>query len=138
MGGRKSSCPLQAQDSVYLAAGPVYRDCAVDRKAEPTAHPRPAFTPNPAQSCYSAEVEFVVDATGVPEPGTAHVVRSNSRDFAEALTAVVPQLRFQPAMRDGIAVRQIVEFMQMAATGSAVTPLGSSLPPPVVPLPPHC
>jgi hypothetical protein len=65
---QKSRCALRATDSLYLSAGPVYRDCAVDRKARiktrPTLIP-PATIPD--KQCVSAEFEFVVDTVGWPD-----------------------------------------------------------------------
>jgi len=138
-GGRRSSCPLRAQDSVYLAAGPVYRDCAVDRKAEVETNLHPDFRPFPGQSCYDAEVEFVVGPTGAPEVPTARLVRSNSREYGDAVSALVPRLKFRPAMRDGVAVRQIVEFKQVMQAVVVAVPMGSAPPSrPPAPLPPSC
>jgi len=112
-GGRRSSCPLRAQDSVYLAAGPVYRDCAVDRQAHVVRQPRTDFQPTPGQLCYEADFEFVVDANGKPEPGTSRLVRTNSREYSDAVAGIVPRLEFRPATRDGSAVRQIVTYKQV-------------------------
>jgi len=138
-GGRRSSCPLQAQDSVYLAAGPVYRDCAVDRKAEVVADLQPDFRPSPGQLCYNAEVEFVVDPRGLPEVATAHVVRANNLEFADAVRTLVPRLKFHPAMRDGGAVRQIVTWKKVIQGMTTVAPRGNAPPsPPSAPLHPSC
>jgi hypothetical protein len=138
-GGRHSSCPLRAQDSVYLAAGPVYRDCAVDRKAEVETNLHPDFRPFPGQSCYYAEVEFVVGPTGIPEVPTAHVVRSNNHEYGDALSALVPRLKFRPAIRDGATVRQIVDFKQVMQSVVVAVPMGSAPPSrPPAPLPPSC
>jgi len=76
---RGSSCTAEPRDSVYRASGVVYRDCAVDRTARlASTAVRPNFVPNTAggQTCYTAEVEFVVDETGHPDgprdPGASH------------------------------------------------------------------
>jgi hypothetical protein len=37
-------------------------------------------------------------------------MRSTSNEFAEAVTNLVPGLRYRPARKDGIAVRQLVTF----------------------------
>jgi hypothetical protein len=138
-GGRHSSCPLPAQDSVYLAAGPVYRDCAVDRKAEVVADLRPDFRPSPGQLCYDAEVEFVVDPRGLPEVATARLIHSNNLEFADAVRALVPRLKFRPAVRDGSAVRQIVTLKKVVQGITMMAPIGSTPPSsPSAPLHPSC
>src|SRR4051812_21743223 len=69
----RTSCGLVGRDSVFALAGPVYHDCAVDRKARlVSTGVHPDFRPT-ARGCYSAEVEFVVDAAGRPEVGTARL-----------------------------------------------------------------
>lgn len=109
----RQRCALQAQDSVYLASGPVYRDCAVDVPARPLGA-RPAVNYQPTvdrtatRQCYEAEVEFVVDAQGVPETRTARITRATEPRLGEALLASIAQWRFQPAQKDGAAVRMIV------------------------------
>ncbi len=137
-GGRAGhpSCQLAQPDSVYLAGGPVYRDCAVDRRARllsedvmPDFHPTSEFS---SRQCYSAVIQFVVDTTGVPESQTVRVVRSNDQSFADALIRTVPRLRYEPASKDQRPVRQIVQFGQAAAlvaVPAGQVPRASRLPP---------
>lgn len=51
-------------------------------------------------------VSVVVDTLGVPEPETAVVMSGSNVDALEALPATLRALRFTPATRGGIAVRQ--------------------------------
>src|SRR6476620_160412 len=78
-GPRGASCPLTQQESAFLGRGPVYRDCAVDKKArlvQQTA--RVDYRPTrPGNACYSADVELVVDTLGKPEISTVRIVRAN-------------------------------------------------------------
>jgi hypothetical protein len=132
-GGRaeRSKCPLSSRDSTYLARGPVYRDCAVDEKARLTTtnlHPDFQPTGRPESGCLSAEVEFVVDSTGVPEVETARLVRSNSSSFGDAVLAMVRSLRYEPAKIAGARVRQIVSDRRTAVVGNVVVPQGSAPP----------
>ena len=53
-------------------------------------------------------VSVVVDTLGVPEPETAVVMSGSNVDALEALPATLRALRFAPATRGGIAVRQRV------------------------------
>ena len=116
----QARCVLTHADSAYLASAPVYRDCAVDRRARLlTTAVRPEFSPSsrPAggTACYSAQIEFVVDSAGVPELATARVVRTNNPSFADAVLATVPGWRYLPALKNGIPVRQIVRENQSMA-----------------------
>ena len=136
-------CALAAADTVYLATGPVYRDCAVDvrariigQRAAPTDY-RPTATPARGDRCIVAEVQFVVDPQGVPEAGTARVVRADDPGLGEAVLRVLPQWRYSPAQKDGSAVRQIVRERSAIAIAFTVVRVsgsgGGTLPPPPPP-----
>ena len=117
---RQASCALAPADSTYLVRGPVYRDCAVDRRARLlTTDVRLEFEPPgpPAEgtACYRAQIEFVVDSAGVPESETANIVRTNDPAFANAVLATLPRWRYQPARKNGVAVRQVVRENQSMA-----------------------
>lgn len=132
-----SRCPLEAKDSVFLAGGPVYRDCAVDRKAEPIADVHPEFRADPTTRCYSAEIEFVVNKNGLPEEETARILHATDRRFAEAVYQTIPRLRYHPALRGGAPVRQIVDFKSAMQSVLVAVPAGSAPPtrPPMSPPP---
>lgn len=129
---RSTSCELASEDSVYLSAGPVFRNCAVDERARPMPStgrldfepPRPPIVPRPGnRQCFSVELQFVVDTLGVPETRTVRVIRTNYLPMAEAVQAAVKDWRYQPARRDGAAVRQIVrERRELAVAVVAVSP----------------
>jgi len=130
--GTGDSCALRSRDSTYAVAGPVYRDCAVDRQAKQTnTDLRPDWRPSaaaPRNGCYFAELEFVVDAAGKPERGTASIVRTNDPTFADAWLATVPSWRFEPAVRGGTPVRQIVDSRKTVMTSVVVVPAGAPVP----------
>ena len=134
-GTRRAGCGLRPSDSVYAATGPVYRDCAVDSKASLlVTNPRIDFQPpRAATACYSAEVEFVVDANGAPEMQTARIVRSTDQSFGQAVLTAVSGWRYKPAEREGHRVRQIVEDRRMAQ--SMVVAVRAGSPPPSGPPP---
>ena len=134
---RASRCPLEAKDSVFLAGGPVYRDCAVDRKVEAIGTVHPEFRPDPATRCYSAEIEFVVNQKGLPEEETARIIHATDRQFAEAVYQTIPRLHFHPAQLDGAPVRQIVDFKSAMQSVLVAAPAGSAPPmePPMTPPP---
>lgn len=139
-GGASRDCVLAAADSVLLEAGPVYRDCAVDRAARVLSRPlgsMSAFRP-PPNSCMTAEVQFVVGPDGYPEPGTGRVVRSNNSAFGEAVLASTPNWRYEPAHLDGRPVRQIVRERQRVAVMVTATSGGQSRSSSRASLPPEC
>ena len=63
---RGAACPLTQRDSAYLAGGIVYRDCAVSARAKLIPNTkRIDYRPGQARnSCFSAEIEVVVDLAG--------------------------------------------------------------------------
>jgi hypothetical protein len=132
-GNRVSGCRLAAQDSVFLARGPVYRDCAVDVRAVQLNNVpldyRPTTVPRGTR-CYEAQLLFVVDTRGVPEVETARVVRASDSGLSEALLRTLPQWRYRPAQKDGVPVRQIVTMRREIAVGVVVVRSGSPPPPP--------
>ena len=124
-------CALRPQDSTFMAAGTVYRDCAVKSKAvllTTSIHPEfyPSTQGTRGDGCYSADLEFVVDAKGMVETKTARVVRTNSQALAEAVLSILPQWRFQPARLNDEPVRQIMSHRRVVKTMVAVVPLGTS------------
>jgi len=126
-------CALRTQDSTYLKGGPVFRDCAVQKKAVLiTKDLHPVFQPAQGRSsCVAAEAEFVVSPTGTPEMETAHLTRSTDQEFGMALMALLPQLRFNPAEVNGTPVRQIYSHKEQIQIVRVAVPAGS--PPPTRP-----
>jgi hypothetical protein len=115
----------------------VYRDCAVDRKANltnPDVRPDVSAFTGPGRSsgskCYSVELEFVVNTHGVPEVGTARIVRTTDQAFADAWIKTLSSWKYEPDLRGGKPVRQIVEDHRSAATEVVVAPRGSPPTPP--------
>ena len=106
----QSKCQLSKADSAYVADKPLYRDCAVDQKAQLIGlAPNPDLREMPQRpGTYRVVIQFVVDTLGTPESGTVHVTRTTSNEFAEAVLATIPRLHYRPAHKDGVAVRQIV------------------------------
>ena len=131
--GSHGACGLQSGDTIYVGGGPVYRDCAVDVRAQRQGEEiRSDYRPstNARSACFSAELEFVVDTLGLPETRSARIVRTNNQDYATAVLATLPRWRYEPARLGNVHVRQIVqEKRSMAmATTTVIVPAGS--PPP--------
>ena len=128
---QRKECELSDRDSAFAVGGPVYRDCAVDRAARLLAIDRhPDFRPTgtPRTTCYSADLEFVVDSTGKPETRMARIVRASDQGYAESVLATLNSWKYEPAVRDHRPVRQIVTSHQTLSTMVVVVPAGSPLP----------
>jgi hypothetical protein len=121
-----SSCPLRESDAPFMTGGVVYRDCAVTHKARLVSEARPDFQPSRGTACYAVDFDFVVDRTGKPEIQTARITRSNDQAFAQAVLATLARWKYEPAVRDGEPVRQIVTEHRAAQTMVLVVPAGSS------------
>ena len=126
----REACTIPARDSELVGFRPLYRDCAVDQVARFVATDvHPNFRPDSrAPTCYSADLEFVVDSLGKPEVGTARIVRTNYESFGRAVLETLQGWKYEPAIRDGKTVRQIVTTHQTAATMTVVVPAGSGPP----------
>jgi hypothetical protein len=117
--GAQARCELLAADTLYLRDGPVYRDCAVDRRASLVNRgigPDLNFflgslspTEVPVRGlCFRIEFTFVVDTTGAPEDGTARVVRSSDPRWTDTVLRWLPMWIYRPALKGGVPVRQVV------------------------------
>ncbi len=122
----KNRCTGELPDSTLLEAGPVYRDCEVDRPARLRTADLPVDYTPPANlggsRCLRAEFQFVVDTLGHPEPPTVRPGRSNDRGLESALRATVPQLRYEPARLGNRRVRQVVVYSRSVAPIVRVSP----------------
>ena len=123
---RQAMCQLTARDSAYLGEGPVYRDCAVGRRAKLILSSAQIDYRPTRPGCSSVELEMVVDALGIPERETVHVLRTNNDEMAVAVVASVRNWRFEPATIDTTPVRQIVNTSRTVSTFSVVVPAGQS------------
>jgi TonB family protein len=57
----------------------------------------------------SATVKFIVDTTGYADSGSFRIVTATNLEFAEAIRAALPNMRFEPAMLADHTVRQLVQ-----------------------------
>jgi hypothetical protein len=139
--GDSRRCELRKSDSVYLARGPVYRDCAVDRKARRLGSGlRTNYSPRSdgrTSACFWAEIEFAVDSSGRPETDSARVVQGNDRQLGHAMLEVLSTLRYEPAQLAGVPVRQIVREKQAVQTRVVISQGGGPPPRPSPPLSPR-
>ena len=134
-GSSGDGCMIAAEDSVYLRQGNVYRDCAVDRRARlltPNVRVdyQPSSRPRAGTVCYFAHLQFVVNANGIPEISTASITRTNEQRFAEAALASLPSWRYEPALKDGEPVRQIVSERKIMALSVVIVGSGQAKRPP--------
>ena len=104
----------------------VYRDCAVDRRAQLTAVPHVNYRPSAGQTCVRARIDVVVDSAGRPRVGTAQIVRGSDPIFAAAVADRLEEMRFEPAVKDGQRVAQLVRLDQAVSLVGVVVPAGTS------------
>lgn len=57
----------------------------------------------------SVFVEYVVDTTGLADSSSFRVIRATHPEFADAVRAALPKMRFRPAVLAGVRVRQLVQ-----------------------------
>lgn len=91
---------------------PVYTVVEVHEEAVRVANSAaPAYPPQLLADGVegSVVVRYVVDANGVPDLNSFRIVSATRREFAEAVRAALPYMRFTPARIDDQPVRQLVE-----------------------------
>lgn len=59
----------------------------------------------------SATMRFVIDSTGLIDPGTVTLLNATHAEFVQAVREAMPRMRFRPAKMGLIAVRQLAEQM---------------------------
>lgn len=116
-GSASRGCELSAADSVFIRDQPLFRSCAVDRavKAVHTRVEIPTGTSLSGQTCFVAEVQFVVGTDGRPEAGTVRLIRGGGDAYGNAVLASAPGWVYTPATRGGIPVRQLVRERRVLA-----------------------
>ena len=106
----EKKCTPEVVEAAHTMNGEVFRDCDVTKRASIKAEPRVEARYGEL-SCVVAEVEFVVDSTGRADTSLVMViVDANSQDFARALLQHVRRIEFKPAIKDGVAVRQVMRL----------------------------
>ena len=127
---------------MFRSGTPTYAACEVDRAATMIGRPQLMSTGSSTSAtppaCVHAEVEFVVDERGHPRTDRIRAVRYNSTEFLNEVKGVVSTLRYEPAMKDGQRVPQVVRFGLTRTTAVVRVPAGSG--PPAMPSPrrPNC
>jgi len=88
----------------------VYTACAVDRPVVRSTDQTTSLTfdPSTQQSCYRASVEVVVGPDGKPLAHTARIATTNDGAYGAQILELVRNSRFRPALKNGIAVHQLV------------------------------
>lgn len=120
----------------YQSYEGVYRECDVDQRVRYLDSPRPDLSRleplvTSSAGCYQAVYTMVVDEKGAPMVGSVKMVRTNSQSYALAVTDVVERIRFEPAKKNGIPVRQFHEYTsKMAYTVSTSRSGANRRPPP--------
>ncbi|MFN2565144.1 MAG: energy transducer TonB [Gemmatimonadaceae bacterium] len=121
-----------------LAGQTVYRDCDVDRKARSLGTmARLPYTAASGQTCGRVVVDVVVDSTGRFVQETARVARSTDPSFALAALSTLDAARYEPALKDGRPVPQLVRLEWTYGVTRVSVPAGmtpASARPPRTPL----
>jgi protein TonB len=113
---RKAIEPLEISGPMELAKAAerlgAFTMVSVDSVAE--RDPRSAAPEYPPQMLAqniegSAVFRFVIDSTGLVDLATVREISATRKEFADAVRAAMPRMRFRPAMRNLIYVRQLVE-----------------------------
>jgi hypothetical protein len=121
----------------WLGTLPVYRACSVDRAARPLgATPRVQYSPSGRVACFRATIDVVVDTLGRPVPSTATTIRSTDAGFLQALLTALEGRRYEPALRGGRVVPQIVRVDEVVERRVVIMPLDG--PRPRLPRRPSC
>lgn len=109
-----SATPRTGEELARLVAErQVYQADAVDQRASPTGGMvNPSYPPAlfAARQAGAVLAEFVVAASGRVEPETFGIVSATHPLMAEAVERAVLMTAFKPAMRNGLAVRQLVQL----------------------------
>ena len=113
-------------DEFSLVGQTVYRDCGVDRKARPPGiAPRLNYTPSAGQTCGRAAIDVVVDTTGHPVRETARVAQATDPLLAVALLNSLDDMRYEPALKDGRSVPQLVRVERAFVVRMVAVPAGT-------------
>lgn len=97
---------------VASASDAVFTSTTVDRIVAPRpGNPQPTYPAMLRSSGLPGTVvaRFVVDTSGVVEPGTIVILEATHSAFADAVRAWLPQTRYFPAEANGRRVRQLVQ-----------------------------
>jgi hypothetical protein len=81
---------------------------------------RPPSSPGELTGCYRAIIHLVVDERGLPIAETARLVRTTDTQFARAAMDAIISMRFRPALRNGVAVKQVYEHDAAALVAVSV------------------
>jgi len=114
----------------------VFMEIEVDSAAE--RHPdsaAPAYPPDMMLlgiEGYVA-VRFVVDTTGMIDLSSVRIIEESRPEFAQAVREALPRMRFRPARRGAVPVRQLAEQLFRFQIKTATPPPATPATPPVKP-----
>lgn len=94
------------------AAHAVYTADLVDKPAHLARQDLQVIYPQDlvaSKTAGSVVAEFVVSARGEIEPGSMQIVSASQPSFAQAALQALSRAHFDPALKDGVAVRQLVQ-----------------------------
>jgi TonB family protein len=100
-----AQAPFESPDSVYSVLNVEETAVRVEGSAAPV------YPPELIEQRVEGAVltSFVIDTTGLADPGSIEVVQSTHALFTQSVRSAIPGMRFSPATVQGRKVRQIVE-----------------------------
>lgn len=113
-------CVMAAGSRVAIAQGATTCDSPCKVIHLPLVGPRGAVCDSPcklillplvtnAPTVSQAKLPFVVDTLGRAELGSLRILKSTHPLFSAAVRNALPRMRFLPAMRAGVKVRELVQ-----------------------------
>ena len=130
----------ETMEREFLVAwtAPAYRDAEVDVPARLLTDPASSWRARSSgqsrsrsgEASFEFTAEFVVDTLGVPESRSVHIVNTTDRELAQReLNVVMSSYRYEPAIKEGRKVRQIVRWgLRTEITTTTVTQPGRRSP----------
>lgn len=118
-------CSGLPPDSAWLVAGPVDRDCEVDRAAkqkgdEPRLDDGHFKELAPTFGCKEIVLEIIIGSDGLVDTTATRLISSDHQALTLAVRETLGSLRFEPATLNREKVRQLVVYRRGVTRGGGV------------------
>jgi hypothetical protein len=110
---------------IEYAGMPVYRACGVDRPARAPRTLPPLHFRSSSPNCAKVVLQVIVDGGGRPAQGTVRVLRADDTDLAAQVVESLGDMLFQPALKNGAPVPQLVLFERGVRGGTVPFTVGA-------------
>lgn len=138
---KRAARPCEPPHPDFLRVGEVYAACAVDRMADVRMEARPdmsGYRPVGNTACVFADIDIVIDTTGLPLRTTAKVTRTNDPRYADIARTALLNTTFYPAKKGDRPVMQLFRYGSKVRMMTVVVPAGSAPPSRPTSRPPVC